>query len=180
MELWDLYTEDRKKTGKTMIRGEKQPEGFYRIVVHVCIFNEKNQMLIQQRVPFKDDWKNLWDITVGGSAIAGENSRTAAARELKEELGIEIDFSNTKNARHAFTLNFHGGFDDFYIIKKDVDLSALKFQKEEVQNAKWASKDEIFALIDEKKFIPYHKSLIDLLFFQKDNEDSHTQKDFTE
>ncbi len=64
MELWDLYTENREKTGKTMVRGEKQPDGFYRIVVHVCIFNAKNQLLIQQRVPFKDDWKNLWDITV--------------------------------------------------------------------------------------------------------------------
>lgn len=179
MELWDLYTENREKTGKTMVRGEKQPDGFYRIVVHVCIFNAKNQLLIQQRVPFKDDWKNLWDITVGGSAISRESSRNAAARELKEELGLEIDFSDAKNVRRAFSLNFHGGFDDFYIIKKDVNLSALKFQAEEVQNAKWASKDEIFTLLDEKKFIPYHKSFIDFLFFQKDNEGFHTQKDFT-
>lgn len=26
MELWDLYTKDRIKTGETMVRGEAQPE----------------------------------------------------------------------------------------------------------------------------------------------------------
>ena len=47
MELFDLYTSDRVKTGRTMIRGEQTPEGFYRMVVHVCIFNPDGQMLIQ-------------------------------------------------------------------------------------------------------------------------------------
>lgn len=44
MELWDLYTKDRIKTNQTMIRGDKQPEGVYRLVVHVCIFNSKCQV----------------------------------------------------------------------------------------------------------------------------------------
>lgn len=35
MELWDLYTKDRHKTGKTMMRGAEQPEDLYRLVVHV-------------------------------------------------------------------------------------------------------------------------------------------------
>ena len=56
MELFDLYTADRVKTGKTMVRGEPVPEGCYRIVVHICIFNEQGQMLIQQRQPFKRGW----------------------------------------------------------------------------------------------------------------------------
>jgi hypothetical protein len=40
-EYIDLYTVDREYTGKTAIRGEKLPEGTYRMVVHVCIFNSK-------------------------------------------------------------------------------------------------------------------------------------------
>ena len=71
MELFDLYTADREKTGQTMVRGEPTPEGFYRLVVHVCIFNPEGQMLIQQRQPFKRGWANLWDVTVGGCAVAG-------------------------------------------------------------------------------------------------------------
>ena len=46
MELWDLYTKDREKTGKTMIRGAKMPADLYHLVVHVCIFNSSGEMLV--------------------------------------------------------------------------------------------------------------------------------------
>lgn len=72
MELWDIYNADRIKTGETMVRGEPMPGGAYHLVVHACVFNKKGEMLIQQRQPFKDGYPNLWDITVGGSAVAGE------------------------------------------------------------------------------------------------------------
>ena len=94
MELWDLYTYDRQRTGHTMLRGGDQPEGLFRLVVHVCIFNGNGEMLLQQRQLFKKGWPNLWDITVGGSALSGEDSRTAARRELYEELGLRISFEN--------------------------------------------------------------------------------------
>lgn len=60
-------------------------KGTYHLVVHVCVFNQKGEMLIQQRQPFKQGWPNLWDVTMGGSALAGETSQQAAMRELKEE-----------------------------------------------------------------------------------------------
>lgn len=174
MELWDLYTRDRIKTGETMVRGAAQPEGVYRMVVHCCIFNSQGEMLIQQRQPFKDDWKNLWDITVGGSAIAGDTSQMAIERELNEELGLEISFADI---RPVLTVNFSGGFDDMYVVEKDVDLSELKLQYEEVQAAKWAGKDEILEMIDDGVFIPYHKSVIELLFFMRNHRGTHTRKD---
>ena len=88
MELWDVYDKDRVKTGETMERGSAFADGAYHLVVHVCIFNSKGEMLIQQRQPFKEGWPNLWDLTVGGSAVAGESSGEAAKRELFEEIGI--------------------------------------------------------------------------------------------
>ena len=84
MELFDLYTAEREKTELTMVRGTPVPEGFYRLVVHVCFFNSQGQMLIQQRQPFKKGWSNLWDISVGGCAVSGDSSRTAAEREPRE------------------------------------------------------------------------------------------------
>ena len=77
MELFDLYTADRVKLDRTMVRGDAVPEGCYRIVVHVCIFDPEGRMLIQQRQPFKEGWSDMWDVTVGGSAVAGDSSRTA-------------------------------------------------------------------------------------------------------
>ncbi|MCI7790595.1 MAG: NUDIX domain-containing protein, partial [Lachnospiraceae bacterium] len=88
MELWDVYDMDRNKMSRTMVRGEAFNDGDYHLVVHVCIFNSKGEMLIQQRQPFKEGWPNMWDISVGGSAIQGDSSQTAAEREVLEELGI--------------------------------------------------------------------------------------------
>lgn len=174
MEKWDLYTKDRQLTGKTMIRGEKIPEGFYRMVVHVCIFNSKGEMLIQQRQVNKSGWSNLWDMSVGGHSLAGENSSQAAMREVSEEIGLSLPL---EQQRPALTIDFDTGFDDIYTVILDVDTDSLTLQQEEVQAVKWASLEEICGMIDEGTFIPYHKSLIELLFFLSTHCDAHTRPD---
>ena len=161
MEKWDLYTLDRVKTNRVITRGDDIPKNLYHLVVHVCIFNAQNQMLIQQRQTFKKGWPNMWDITVGGSAMIGENSRQAAMREVAEELGLKIDLEKTPP---VITKYFSEGFDDIYIIEKEIDISDLKLQYEEVQAVKWAGIEEILDMIGLKKFIPYDESLIQFLF----------------
>ena len=172
MEVWDLYQEERIKTGQTMIRGGVQPEGVFRQVVQVCIFNEKGEMLIQQRQPFKKGWSNMWDVTVGGSAVSGDTSRSAAEREVLEEIGYQISL---ENVRPSFTINFPGGFDDYYLVQEEIDINALKLQEEEVQKVKWASLNEILDMIEEGIFIPYHKSCIELMFFMRNHKGTHTR-----
>lgn len=164
MEEWDIYDKHRIKTGKTVIRGTSLSKGEYHLVIHVCLINPANKMLIQQRQPFKKGWPNQWDLTVGGSACTGENSQVAAERELFEEIGFQVDLSNV---RPHFTVNFKRGFDDFYIIEAEPDLSQLKLQDSEVQGIQWASKTEIIGLINSKEFIPYHHSIIDMIFDMK-------------
>lgn len=161
MEIWDIYDRDRQFTGKTMVRGSRFGVGEYHLAVHVCIFNPKGKMLIQQRQPFKRGWSNLWDISVGGSAVAGDSSQQAAEREVFEEIGYKV---NLRNKRPALTINFDYGFNDFYIIEEDLDIHALHLQFEEVQQVRWATKEEIWDMIEDKRFIPYHKSFIQLLF----------------
>jgi len=172
MELWDIYDRDRIKTDRSVERGKVMNIQDFHIVIHICIFNSAGQMLIQQRQPFKEGWPDKWDITVGGSAISGDTSQMAAQRELMEELGYDFDFSHM---RPSFTLNFADGFDDFYILKADIDTDSLTLQYEEVQKVKWADKDEIMGLIDQNTFLPYHKSLIDMIFDMKDYMGGHTR-----
>ena len=174
MELFDLYTAEREKTGKIMVRGKPTPDGYYRLVVHVCLFDEEGRMLIQQRQPFKQGWSNLWDISVGGSAVAGDSSRSAAERETLEELGLAIDLSDV---RPTLTIHWEKGFDDYYVLTLPVDLTALSLQAEEVQAVRWASLEEILQMIDDGRFIPYEKSLIELLFFRRNHRSSHTRSD---
>ena len=161
MELWDVYDINRNKKNRTWVRGEKLQPGEFHLVIHVCIFNASGDMLIQQRQPFKEGWPNMWDLTVGGSAITGDTSQTAAQRELHEELGLKLDF---QQIRPHLTINFEYGFDDIYLIEENVQLHKLTLQYEEVQNVKWASKEEILTMIKKGEFIPYYESLIQLLF----------------
>lgn len=161
MELWDVYDENRAGTGYTAVRGEGLPAGGYHIVVHICVFNGRGEMLIQQRQPFKHGFPNLWDVSAGGSALAGETSAQAAMRETKEEIGLDIDLSGV---RAKFSMSFDEGFDDWYTVEKDADIASLSLQREEVQAVRWASREEILALIREGKFIPYYESFISMIF----------------
>ena len=161
MEVLDLYDQNRQKTKKTIVRGEKCPQNLCRMTVHICIFNKKGQMLIQQRSHAKASAPNLWDITLGGGVQSGETSRTAAHRELIEELNIDHDFSNI---RPHLTINFENGFDDFFLIEKQVKLKDVKFSDHEVQKVKWATKDEILKMIEEGKFVSYIPSFVASLF----------------
>ena len=172
MELWDIYNAKREKTGRTMVRGDEFEKGAYHLVIHVCIFGKDGRMLIQQRQKDKHGWPNMWDITVGGSAVAGEDAAAAASRELHEELGIIIDL---EDVRPNFTFNFDNGFDDFFLIEKDTELCELVFQAEEVQNAKWATRNEIKQMISDGSFIPYYPSLIDIIFDSRRRYGVHTK-----
>lgn len=164
-ELWDVYDLHRNKTGKLLPRGERLLEGEYHLTVHACVFNAEGKMLIQKRQPFKRGWSGLWDITVGGSAVAGESSQEAIMREMREEIGLSLNLSSV---RPHLTVQFNEGFDDVYLIKKDVDPSTLSLEYEEVEAVKWATLDEIFSMMDEGTFIPYQRHLISLFFDMKD------------
>ena len=165
MELWDVLDRDRRLTGRTMRRGDEMAAGDYHLVVHVCLFNAEGEMLIQQRQPFKQGWSGMWDVTVGGSAVAGDSSQSAAQRETLEEIGHRLDL---RDIQPQLTINFPAGFDDYYLIEAgDLDIGKLKLQYEEVKQVKWASREEIMRLIGTNEFIPYRKSLIDLMFHMR-------------
>lgn len=168
MELWDIYDEDRNRTGKVIERGKNWGDEKYHLIIHVAIFDSDGRMLIQKRAAEKSAWANLWDISCGGSAIAGEDSRAAAEREVKEELGIDIDLHDI---RPHFVMNYERGFDDFYTLIRDVDLNELTLQKEEVAEVKWATYEEAKALFDNGEFVPYFWPVVELLWQVKDNYD---------
>lgn len=161
MELVDLYDENRVPLGRTAERqGEKGP-GEYRTVVHVCLFDSRGRLLIQRRTGEKHIWPDRWDVSVGGGVDAGETSRQGAEREFREELGYPLDLSGL---RPSVTVNFDGGFDDFFILTKDLDLERLTLQREEVADVRYAPLEEILAMVDAGAFIPYPKSFLCFLF----------------
>ena len=164
VETWDVYSVDRQKLNKTVTSGLDLLEGEYRIVIGACIFNSKNQLLVQKRQTDKKTWPNYWDISVSGSVISGETSSQGVKREIQEELGLSFDI---EGMLPQLSINYNRGFEDYYVIEADVDLADVVIQEEEVQDVAWMSLDEINKLIEKDIFIPYHSHLIGLLFEMK-------------
>ncbi len=161
-EFWDLYDKDRNMTDQFVMRGDPIPEGHYHLVVNVSLFNMKGQMLIQKRSDKKESWPGMWDVSACGSVLLGESSLKAARRESFEELGVELNFKSGQ--RPAFTLSGHDSFTDCYIVRGRVPLEKLKLQEDEVSDARYATREEILELMDKGEFIPYNKSLINMVF----------------
>jgi len=166
MELFDLYDKNRILLNRTLERGKPMPEGCFHIVVHACIFNSNGEMLIQQRQPFKTGWPGKWDLSCGGCAKTGEDSQAAMERELREELGLDVSL---KGAMPVMTVNFREGFDDIYVLQKDIVIEDLNLQYEEVKAVRWAALEQVLSMIDGDEFIPYHKDLIRLLFYMRNH-----------
>lgn len=178
MELWDIYDIDRVRTGRVAQRGKPASEGGmgegeYHLVVHICVFNGRGQLLLQQRQKDKEGYPNLWDVSAAGSALAGENSAAAASRELREELGLVHDFTKE---RPFWTTHFERGFDDWYFIRMEADISDLRLQPEEVQDARWADLAEIERMLDSGEMVPYYRDLVRLWFVMKDHRGSTTHE----
>ena len=91
VELWDVFDENGIPTGKTALRGRSVlAPGEYHLVVHIWVISKSGLFLIQRRADDKKLMPGEWAAT-GGAAVAGEDSLTAARRELLEELGIAAD-----------------------------------------------------------------------------------------
>lgn len=161
MEEFDLYDLYRQKTGRTLERGQIVPDGYANVLIHICLFNEDHQLLIQQRQPWKHSWKNLWDVSVGGHVEKGETSQQAAERELKEELGLTVDFTGKAPNLSLYTPN---NFDDWYLVRTGAKVSDLVLQQEEVQDARFASLSDVLDLIHHQQFVPYMDGLMMLVF----------------
>lgn len=94
----------------------------------------------------------MWECT-GGSALSGETSLDAVAREVKEELNIDIDRS--KATLFDSTLRYYKGCPDIldvWVIVDNTPIEKVKIQEEEVMDVKWATRQEIMDLYNNGKF----------------------------
>ena len=83
-EKWDILNEKGVPTGRTTLRGNYLfKKGEYHLVVHIWIVSEDGRVLIQRRSEKKPLMPGEWAAT-GGAAKAGEDSFSAASRELFE------------------------------------------------------------------------------------------------
>ncbi len=156
MQLWDLYTEVRKLTGKEHIRGEKLPENMYHLVVHVWIKNSKGQYLISQHSASRPTFPLMWEC-VGGSVLKGESSIDGAIREAKEEVGVELLPDNgklvfSKNRKIIDGKRFNDIL-DVWLFQYDGDVTLNNATTDEVKQISWMDKKQILDLFKQNELV---------------------------
>ena len=87
-EIWDLYHSDGTPAGRTMVRGDKVPEGLRHLACEVLVRHTDGDYLLMHRCATKSVYPDRWEGTAGGSALFGEDTLSCIQRELLEETGI--------------------------------------------------------------------------------------------
>ena len=141
MELIDIVDENNKLTGQVEDRWVAYNKGLWRRTVSCWIMNEKGEVLLQKRTANKIRNPNKWTKT-GGQVDSGESVEEAIFREVKEELGIEIPKEQTKVVNiKKNEINRHFSYN--YIFVVDYKIDEYIIQKEEVDEVKYVSIEEI-------------------------------------
>lgn len=151
MEIRDLYDRNKNLTGKTLKKGERPTDGNYLLVVLVMIRNSKGEFLIHKR---PESQKGFYGVT-GGHCQAGETGLQGAIAETKEELGIDLKpeeltflYGRRQDDKKMFL--------EVFFAQKDIDISSLKPQKEEVEFVEWMNIEKIKSLDNKSQFLSAH------------------------
>ena len=153
MEYLDVYDNDGNLTGRKVLRGDKSEkfnDNEHIAIAIIFIENDKGEFLIQKTSKEKGGEFT----STGGHVDSGETPLEAIKRETKEELGISID--NDKINDYGF-LSFDMPLRYLFYVKKNIDVSKLKLQTEEVEYAKYMSKRKIDSLIKTNKMLKSHE-----------------------
>ncbi|MDY5577084.1 MAG: NUDIX domain-containing protein [Lachnospiraceae bacterium] len=158
MELWDIYDSNKQRTGRTMRRNDWcLQDGEYHLTVLGVIARPDGTFLITQRVMTKAWAPGWWEVS-GGAAMAGEESREAVEREIREETGLDVS-----GCGDGYLFTYHrenpgegdNYFVDVYRFVMDIDESDLKLQEEETLGYRFATLDEIKELAKQGIFLHY-------------------------
>ena len=152
-ELWDIYDENKKKTGKTVERGGRLLEkGEYHIVVTALIINLKNEILISKRAENKT-YGLMWECN-GGSILAGETSLQGIIREVEEELGINYAKKEAILLKEIKDCIQKHQFKDIWLFKRNVKDEEITLPDGEAIEYKWVNIEEFMDMIKNEEMVP--------------------------
>lgn len=163
-EYIDILDENGIWTGEIATRSEIHRKGLWHRAIIVVIVNEKNQVLLQQRSANKEKNPNMWDISVAGHISAGQDSLSAAAREINEEVCVMLGYkTEIKDFRFMTSFRKEQTFREDFIERQFYDLFILRefglddrtihFQKEEVQAVKFIELSEVQKMTENNQLV---------------------------
>lgn len=138
-EITDIFDKNCKRTGKTIMRGEKPKEGEY-LMAATGIVRVKESYLVTKRSPMKS-MGGKWEFPGGGSRT-GEEPIDTLFRELREETGIVARAEQTTFLRQVYYEKFQL-FMQVFLVETDARREELKLQEEEVSDAMFVNHREL-------------------------------------
>ena len=154
-EFLEVYSPEGTKTGQKKSKSEIHRKGLFHSTVHVWIFTDEGNILIQKRSKKKELNPGVWDVSVAGHIKFNENIKKAAKRETLEETGININIKDLLKIGVYRSINIHPTaidkeFFHTYILKIDKNSINLGFKNNEVDDLKFISIEEMESLIKEE------------------------------
>jgi 8-oxo-dGTP pyrophosphatase MutT (NUDIX family) len=143
-EYVDLLDKQRNFTGKTHKRNDPFPNNTLRLIVVAWVVNSNGYFLITKRALNNNWYPGIWEVP-GGSVLAGEDSLTAAIREVKEETGLLLRPENAELfcSYQDGPGKYNTAFFDHWLFIQDFNLADVKFQEGETMDARIATWEEI-------------------------------------
>lgn len=158
-EILDIVNDKDEVVGQATY-ADVHKKGFRHRIVHVFIQNKNGELLLQLRSKNKSSYPEFWTFSIGGHVSSGEDYKTAALREGKEELHLafvkdDLIFygkdSYIDDAGHA--INY-----ETYSLTQD---GPFTINPEEVEEVKFVSLDTLRNMI--RKGEKLHKEMLVVL-----------------
>lgn len=151
MELIQIVDKNGNFTGQIMDKEEAHDKNLLHNEVAAFVINDKGQVLLQKRSANKRFNPNKWALCAG-HVDAYESLENAILREIKEEIGIDINPNElVPFGEREFTIrdsNSHITY--FYYVKSNLNEEDFIIQKEELSEVKWFDIDQVIEMIKSK------------------------------
>lgn len=138
--------DDNDNVIETVTREEADKYGYNVRIAAVLVFNDNNEILLQKVSKNKKKDAGKWSYSAAGHVEAGEDYRSAAKRELKEELGIEAEIKDCIGlSRTVDTVTKQKK--SFHRVYKVINNGPFDFDRDEAEEIKFFPLEELFSEI---------------------------------
>ncbi|MBU4565587.1 MAG: NUDIX domain-containing protein [Proteobacteria bacterium] len=91
-ELLPVVDDQDRQVGLAY-RSQVHGQGLLHRAVHVLLFDLDGNLWLQRRSQAKDTYPGMWTSSASGHLDPGEDYHAAAQRELREELGLDLELT---------------------------------------------------------------------------------------
>jgi isopentenyldiphosphate isomerase len=121
-------------------------------VINAFLINSEQKLWIPRRTPYKDIFPYGLDVSVGGYVESGESYEMAMARELKEELNLELE-----QVSHRFLGYLKPHVNDVSSFMKVYEIQyeqSPNYNSEDFLEAFWLTPEALIDKVNQEKHPP--------------------------